>query len=140
MSAANLGGHCRELDRQILDAKLAKPRLEPRPKPLAADQAAASEGEVQEAQHPATGQRTGEGLEHIEPAGRVAASNQGADRRADNDIEFQAQRVEFPERANVGPAPRGAGSEDKADFRSTGTSAARRRLSVDSAISRSKHH
>ena len=53
---------------------------------------------------------TAEGLEHIEPAGRVAASNQGADRRADNDIEFQAQRVEFPERADVGPAPRGAGS------------------------------
>ena len=90
MSAADLGGDPGELDRQILDAELAEPCLEPRTKPLAADEPAAGEREIQEAKHPAAGQGTGESLEHVEPAGRVAAADQGADRRADHDIEPQA--------------------------------------------------
>ena len=104
MSAADLGRDSGELDRQILDPKVAERGLEPRPKPLAADEAAAGEREVQEAKHPAAGQGTGEGLEHIEPAGRVAAADQGADRRADNDVELQAQRVEFPAARRYGPS------------------------------------
>ena len=120
MSAADLGGDSGELDRQILDTEVAKPRLEPRPKPLAADQAAAGEGEVEQAKHPPPGQRAGESLEHIEPPGRVAAADQCADRRADNDVELQAQRIEFLQRADMRPAARRARSEHEPDFRSAG--------------------
>ena len=80
MSAADLGGDSGEPDRQILDAKPAKTRLEPRAEPLAADQAAAGEREIQEAEHPPPGQGAGERLEHIEAAGCVAAADQRADR------------------------------------------------------------
>ena len=80
MSAADLGGDSGESDRQILDAKPAKRRLEPCPQPLAADQAAAGEREIKQAEHPPPGQGAGEGLEHVEPAGRIAAADQRADR------------------------------------------------------------
>src|SRR5579863_1682005 len=140
MAAADLGGDAGEPDRQILDAEPAKLGGEPRAEPLAADEAAAGEREIQEAEHAAPGQRAGEGLEHVEPAGRVAAADQGADRRADHDIEPQAQRVEFPQRADVGPAARGARSEHDPDFRRpAGPCAARRRLSIVSAIGRPEH-
>ena len=139
VSAADFGGDSGELDRQILDAKRAKRRLEPRAQPLAADQAAAGEREIQQAEHPSPGQGPGERLKHVEPAGRIAAADQRADRGADHDVEVHAQRVEFPQRADMRPAARGARSEHEPDFRSAGPSAARRRVSVDPAISRPEH-
>ncbi len=139
MPAADLGGDGGELDRQILDAKAAKPGLEPRAQPLAADQAAAGEREIEQAEHAPPGQRACERLEHVEPAGRVAAPDQRADRRADHDIEAHAQRVEFPQRADMRPAARGARSEDEPDFRSPGRPAPDRRVSIDSAIGRPEH-
>src|SRR6185437_1297319 len=46
--AADLGGDAGETDRQILDAPPAKRGIEPRAKPLAADESAAGEREVQQ--------------------------------------------------------------------------------------------
>ena len=115
--AADLGGDAGEPNRQILDAKPAKLGLEPRAQPLAADEAAAGEGEIEEAEHAAAGQGPGECLEHVEPARGVAAADQRADRRADDDIEPQAHRVEFPQRADMGPAARRARAKHDPDFR-----------------------
>ncbi len=80
MSAADLGGDSCELDRQILDAKAAKPGLEPCAQTLAADQAAPGEREIKQAKYAPPGQRAREGFEHVKPAGRVAAADQCADR------------------------------------------------------------
>ena len=118
---ADLGRDAGEPDRQILDLKPAERRLEPRPQPLAADKAAAGEREIEQPEHPPPGQRTGEGLQHVQPPGRVAAADERADRRADHDIGPQPQRVKFLHCADVGPAARRARAEHDAHFRPPGT-------------------
>ena len=40
--------------------------LQPGAQPVAADQAAAGEGEIEQAEHPPPGQRAGEVLQHVE--------------------------------------------------------------------------
>ena len=125
MSAADFGRDAGEADRQILDPDVAELGFEPRAQPLAADEAAAGEGEVEEAEHAAPGQRAGERLEHLELAGGVATADQRADRRADDDVGLQAQRVEFLKRPDMRPAARRARAEHDAESRQT--DAARRR-------------
>ena len=80
MPAADLGRDSGEPDRQILYAEFAKRGLEPCAQTLAADQAAAGEREIKQTEDAPSGQRAGEGLEHVKPAGRVAAADQCADR------------------------------------------------------------
>ena len=65
MPAADLGGDRGEPNRQILNAKAAKPGREPCAQALAADQAAAGEREIKQAEHAPPGQRAGEGFEHV---------------------------------------------------------------------------
>ena len=139
MSAANLGGDRSEPDRQILNAQLAKPGLQPRAEALAADQAAPGEREIEQAEYPAPGQSAGERLEHVEPSGRIAAANQCADRRADDDIELQAQSVEFPQRPDMRPAARRARAEHEPDLRSAPPPLPPAGSDVDSTRGRSEH-
>src|SRR5271168_4854679 len=64
MPVADFGRDAGETDRQIFDLNSAERRLEPRAQPLAADEAAAGERKIKEAEHPPPGQRTGEALQH----------------------------------------------------------------------------
>ena len=125
MAAADFGRDAGEADRQILDQDAAELALEPGAQTLAADEPAAGEGKINEAEHPPPGQRAGESLEHVELAGRVAASDQRADRRADDHVGPDAQRVELLQRADMRPAARRARAEHEADPRRTAAHPAR---------------
>ena len=114
--AADLGRDAREPDRQILDPHSAELRLKLRPQPLAAEEAPAGEGKVEEAEHAALGQRTGEGLQDVEFSSGIAAANERADRRADDHLGPHPQRVQLPQRADMRPAPRRARAEHDAEL------------------------
>ena len=60
MPGAEFGRDAGEADRQVLDAHGADRLLEPPAQPIAADQPAAAEGKVEQAEHAPLGQRAGE--------------------------------------------------------------------------------
>ena len=93
--------------------------------PIAADQAGAAEGEIEQAEHAPLVERAGEELQRVEPAGGEATADQGPDRRPDDDIGDEAHRLEFVQRADMRPAARRAGAEREADPRPGAPAAAR---------------
>ena len=83
---------------------------------LAVDQARAGEIEVEEAQHLAAGQVARELLQGIELAGHVAAADDGADRRAGDDVGIDAGLVEGAQDADVRPSAGGTAAKRQTDL------------------------
>ena len=137
--AANLGRDAGEADGQILDPDVAEFRLKLRPQPLAADQAASGEGEIEQPENAAPGQRSRKSFKHVELAGRVAASDQRTDRRADNHVGPKAQRIQLLQGADMSPAPRCPGAEHDADSRRAGARPVERRIRIAFPVGCSEH-
>ena len=137
--AADLGRDARETDRQILDPHSAELRLKLRPQPLAAEEAPAGERKVEEAEHAAFGQRTGEGLQDVEFARGVAAAeraNRSKSRRSP-----RASRPTRPAPAARRYAPSPAPRPRRARRRGLAARCVRRRASgsIASPVRRSEH-
>src|SRR5207302_3852291 len=75
VAGAELGGDADEAWRQLLDPPLAQAPGEELGQPIAGDQSAAGEFEVEETEDPPSCEITGEGLETVESAGSVAAAD-----------------------------------------------------------------
>src|SRR5581483_2944341 len=83
--------------------------------PSAGDEPAAARRQVHEADDVEPANRAHPGLERLEPAGDVGSSDQGADRRAGDDLRLDAGIGESAQNADVRPAARGATAERDAD-------------------------
>ena len=70
----------------------------------AAEQAAAAQIEIEQAENAPLGQASGEFLQFVELAGKVAAADQRADRSAGDHRYFDAGLVKRAQHANMGPA------------------------------------
>ena len=77
----------------------------------------ARKGQVHQAEHAALGQRAREPFERGQAPGGVAAADDRADRRAGDDVDRHAARLELLQDADMGPAASGAGAERKTDAR-----------------------
>src|ERR1700693_3683314 len=132
MAGAELGGDADESRRQLLDPPTAQTTEEELAQPVAGDEAAAGEIEVEETEDPPPREVAGEGFDAVESVGSVAAADDRADRGAGDDIRVQAELVERPQDPDMGPAARGAAAERETDLRAValgffGTLAHRRR-------------
>ena len=91
----------------------------PRPEhDLAAEETAAANGEVEQSSDPPNGEGACEGLEFVEFAGKIAAADERADRRACNHADFDAFLVEGAQHADMRPAAGGATPKGNSDLRS----------------------
>ena len=79
------------MDRQILDQRLADRFLEACGQPAAADQAGAADSHIEITDDAPPCERARPFLQRLEFAGRVAAADHGADRRADEDCQGQCR-------------------------------------------------
>src|SRR5258708_4202459 len=132
MAGAELGGDADESQGQLLDPAIAQTTDEELAQPVAGDEAAAGEIEVEETEAPPPCEVAGEGFDAVESVGSVAAADDRTDRGAGDDIRLQAELVERPQDPDMGPAARGAAAERETDLRAFalgcfGTLAHRRR-------------
>src|ERR1700736_4916447 len=117
MAGAELGGDADEARRQLLDSPVAETPDEEFVQPVAGDEAAAGEIEVEETEDSPAREVAGEGLDAVDSAGRIAAADDRADRGAGDDIRLEAELVERPQDPDMGPAASGAAAERQADLR-----------------------
>src|ERR1700736_3923481 len=132
MAGAELGGDADEARRQLLDSPVAETPDEEFVQPVAGDEAAAGEIEVEETEDSPAREVAGEGLDAVDSAGRIAAADDRTDRGAGDNIRLEAELVERPQDPDMGPAARGAAAERETDLRRlapgrSGTRAHRRR-------------
>jgi hypothetical protein len=104
-------------DRQILDQRLAERFLETGGQPAAADQAGAADSHIEITDDATPCERARPFLQRIEFAGRVAAADHGADRRADDDVRDNAACLERMNNADMGEPARRAATQHQADQR-----------------------
>ena len=117
VAGADLGRDCRETDRQILDQRLADRFLEACGQPAPANQAGAANSHIEITDDPPPRQRARPFLQRIELAGRGAAADHSADRRADDDVRNDAARLERMKNADMGETARRAATQHQADQR-----------------------
>src|SRR5262245_12701043 len=117
MAGANFGCYARELERQILDQRIADRSLELRGELLSADQPGAIQADVEIAEDVAHLQTARPFLQGVEMAGDIGAANHGADRGSDHDIRYDAMGKQRAHDADMGKAARRAAAERDADHR-----------------------
>ena len=115
MSGHQLGGDAGEGNVQILERDAGQLLVEQCAQPVAADQAGAAPGDVQEREQAAPSDGTGEFLQHCDTAGGKAAANQSADRSPGDGSGHYPRFDEPVDHANMSPATSGAGPEGNAD-------------------------
>jgi hypothetical protein len=117
VAGADLGGDRRKPHRQILDQGRADRVVQLARQPPAADQAGAAEPHVEVADDPPHRQRARPGFQRVKVIGGVAAADQGAHRRADDDVGDYALRHQHPQHADMGEPARRAAAEHQPDQR-----------------------
>jgi hypothetical protein len=115
MAGADLRRNRSEADRQILDIHAAERFFEPHAQPVAADQAAAVERNVHQAENAALGERAGKGFELLQAARGETSADDRTGRGADDNARRNAHRDQLLDRSDVRPAARGARAEHDPD-------------------------
>jgi hypothetical protein len=107
-----------ERNGQILDFETVQFLLQRRLETFAGDQTTAGKGQIHQRENTPTRQRAGEGFNLVETVRRIAAADNGPDRRAGDNVRMHAMRGEFAQDAYMRPATRGAGAQRQTNKRS----------------------
>lgn len=99
-----------------LDAETLQMLLHALGEPQTAEEAAATDGKIEQPCNSPDGEGTREGLEFVELACKVATADERADRCACNHADIDAFFVEGPQHADMGPAASGAAAKGNRDL------------------------
>ena len=116
MAAIEFRSDSHEGFRQLFDRQSLEMFLHALGEPHAAQQAAATDRQVEKRGDATHGQGPGEGFQLIELSSEIATADQRADRSAGNHTDFDALFVEGSQDADMGPSPRGAATKRQGDF------------------------
>ena len=116
MPRADLRRNRSETARKVFDGGVAELLAQALAKAMAGDQARAGKIEIEKAEHAPTCQIAGEGFELVELTCDFTSANNGANRRASDNVRLDTRFVKCPENADMRPAAGRAASERKADL------------------------
>ena len=120
MARADFCGDCSKARRQIFDAAVAEVMIETVAQPLPADQTAvAGKIKIEIAEDTPRGQLAREGFDLWQMASCKAPADDGADRRAGDNVWLDTSRMLSFQDADVSPTAGSAASQSQTDFHSS---------------------